>query len=530
MKHIISIIFLLFSISYAFGQEQLNLELVGHFPYSDIESDAKLNDIWGYVDEQGDEYALVGLRPGVSIVALDRGDSLEEIIRIPGPYSTWRDLKTYGNYAFVVHDAISFGSSQGLLVIDLSDIENNNITYEEFFLPGYTRAHNIYIDENGIAYLTGSNVKKGGALMLDVTNPDSITFVGNYDDYYLHDCVTRGDTMWGGAIYLGALVAVDVSDKMNPRELGFAYTPNLFTHNCWFSKDGKTIFTTDEKTDSYIASYDVSDIENIKSLDKIQSFFSDLTIPHNTHVYNEFLVNSYYRDGLQIVDAQYPDNLIDVGHYDTSPLEGDGFNGAWGAYPFLPSKRILVSDMEGGLMVFKPNYTRASYLHINVISDETGLPLPGTKIVLNGVEEIVQIDGTLKTGQAVPGNYDVVCSLEDYATQTKQVKLETGKIEEITIRMTEYIASIDEINLNTIFFGPNPVSDEFYLWSDVPVYGIYDITFYDLTGRVVQQYKINQLQKEKNILNVSNLGTGHYIVEMYERKSQKSIRQKIVKK
>ena len=45
MKHIISIIFSLTIILNALGQEQLNLELVGHFPYSDIISDAKLNDI-----------------------------------------------------------------------------------------------------------------------------------------------------------------------------------------------------------------------------------------------------------------------------------------------------------------------------------------------------------------------------------------------------------------------------------------------------------------------------------------------------
>ena len=35
---------------------------------SRVEYDAKLNDVWGYVDTSGNEYALVGLRNGLSIV------------------------------------------------------------------------------------------------------------------------------------------------------------------------------------------------------------------------------------------------------------------------------------------------------------------------------------------------------------------------------------------------------------------------------------------------------------------------------
>ena len=57
-------------------------------------------------------------------------------------------------------------------------------------------------------------------------------------------------------------------------------------------------FTTDEKADSYIASYDISDISNIQEVDRVQSNPESNSIVHNTHVDGKFLVTSWYRDGL----------------------------------------------------------------------------------------------------------------------------------------------------------------------------------------------------------------------------------------
>jgi choice-of-anchor B domain-containing protein len=132
-------------------------------------------------------------------------------------------------------------------------------------------------------------------------------------------------------------------------------TPSNFTHNSWISDDGATVFTTDEVSGAFVASYDVSDLTNIRELDRIQAWSNNTdVIPHNTHVDGDFLVTSYYRDGVSVVDASNPSNLIEVAYYDTSPdFEGGGFNGAWGAYPYLPSGNILVSDIENGLLVYQ---------------------------------------------------------------------------------------------------------------------------------------------------------------------------------
>ena len=73
-------------------------------------------------------------------------------------------------------------------------------------------------------------------------------------------------------------------------------------------------------------------------------------------VVGDFLVTAYYRDGVIITDAHYPDNMIKTGNYDTSPLSGDGFNGCWGSWPYLPSGNIIASDMEEGLFILGPTY------------------------------------------------------------------------------------------------------------------------------------------------------------------------------
>ena len=95
--------------------------------------------------------------------------------------------------------------------------------------------------------------------------------LGQYNDTYLHDGMARGDTLWGSAIYNGQLQAIDVSDPTDPKLVGSASTPSQFTHNAWVSDDGTHVFTTDEVGGGYIGSFDVTDLENIVEVDRIQS-------------------------------------------------------------------------------------------------------------------------------------------------------------------------------------------------------------------------------------------------------------------
>ena len=122
---------------------------------------------------------------------------------------------------------------------------------------------------------------------------------------------------------------LDISTKAAPITLARQETPSNFTHNIWLSDDGHTAFTTDERSNGTISAYDVTDLSDIKLLD---TYRSDLqVIPHNVTVVNDFVVASVYRDGIVILDASFPDEMVEMGRFDTSPdLSGDGFNGSWG--------------------------------------------------------------------------------------------------------------------------------------------------------------------------------------------------------
>ncbi len=430
MKLFYSLLFLIFPL-FLFSQNY-NLELVGTLDFPQGKS-----DIWGYVDNEGTEYAIMGLINGTTIISLEDPANPTEVAYIEGGNSTWRDMKTYGHYAYITTEA-----ADGLLVIDLSDIANGNISHN-FYQPNITvdgfdgqvsTIHNLYIDENGFIYLAGSNMNLGGVLIFDsVSNPTEPPFVGACDAIYSHDVYVRNDTVWSSNVNSGNFSAIDVSDKANPVTLAFEATSFDFTHNAWLSDSGQYLFTTDEKANANIDAYDVSDINNIQRLDTWHPSNTAGTgvIPHNVHVKDDYLVISYYTDGVKVVDAHRPSNLVEVGSYDTYPDAGTGFQGCWGAYPFLPSGLVLASDMNTGLYVLSPTYQRACYLEGNITDDLTGIAINGVNIeIVSDINPIDQSEsnGDYAMGQVTSGTFDVIYSAPGYIPQTIQVSLVNGEV------------------------------------------------------------------------------------------------------
>lgn len=340
------IIFILLFPVFLLSQSSLNMVQIGNLSYNQ-----DLNDVWGYVDLNGNEHALVGCANGFSYVDVSNPSNPQEVFFISGSNSVWRDLKTWGKYAYVTTEA-----EDGLLIVDLTDLSGQTYTY---WTDQFMRAHNIYIDENGFAYIFGSqDGPTDGAIILDLNDdPMNPSVAGLFDAYYLHDGMVRGDTLWGAAVYEGVLTAVDVSDKANPVILGSSPTSCNFTHNAWVSDDGNYVFTTDEQSDCNVGAYDVSNISDIQEIDLIQSWNNENgfpVIPHNTHVLGDYLVTSYYTSGVTVIDASDPFNMNEIAYYDTSPdYEGSEFEGCWGAYPFLPSGLILATDQQTGLHILE---------------------------------------------------------------------------------------------------------------------------------------------------------------------------------
>ncbi len=444
---------------------QLNLTLRSNLPYP-----VALANIWGYVDTLGNEYALVGTASGISIVNVTNPDSPVEMFTVPGATSEWREIRTKGKYAFVTTE----NGTSGLQIVDLSNLPASiNSHYWSPTINGtqLKTIHALQVDGNYL-YLYGSNIPGGSghghSLFIDVTNPWTPSYVGQYiypgggNSSYVHDGYVRNDTMYEGHIYNGFFAVVDVHDHANPHLLATQNTPGSFTHNTWLSDDSKTLFTTDEVANSFLTSYDLTDLANITEKDRIQSNPGSQVIVHNTHVINDYCVTSWYKDGVLIVDGHRPENLVIVANYDTYAAGvGNGFNGDWGAYPYLPSGNLLVSDIDNGLFVFTPNYVRASYLEGIVIDSLCGTPITGAtvEILTTTASDITNAVGSYKTGVPGSGVYSVKISKPGYTTQIiPNVSMVAGQVTNLNI----HLLSPSTINLagsarewNT----PNPIAD-----------------------------------------------------------------------
>ncbi len=430
MKKIGIIALLLWSLSSVQGQKNLVLE-------AQVTYDQNLSDIWGYTDAFGNEYALVCLRSGVAIEHITDPANPARVAIIPAPTSSWRDAKTFGHFAYLTNE-----SNGGIQVIDLSNLPNAPDTSDVYFwtheFPDSTSiqaCHNLYIDEFGYGYLSGCNINNGEILIIDLfTNPGNPAFVTIMPiPNYSHDVYVRDNLLYSSDMFNGFFSVYDVSNKQNIQLLATQDSPFEFTHNTWLSDDGNTLFTTDETNNAPVGAYDVSDQTDIKLLDEFRPLASINTglIPHNVHVINDYLVTSFYSEGVIITDAHRPQNLIEVGNFDTFFGENGGSEGVWGAYPFFPSGTVVLSDIGSGLYILTPNYVRACYLEGTVRDSVSGELLKDVQVSIlsdDPNQELSNALGAYKTGQVSAGTFQVVFSKQGYISKTLKAVLENGEV------------------------------------------------------------------------------------------------------
>ena len=448
-KKIIFLFFLFFSLNNFVAQTNpLNVQQFAHMPISSFMAPSELNDIWGWVDSAGNEYAIVGMNDGTSIIDLSDPLSPQEVLFVPGMNSIWRDIKTYGNYAYVTTEAMN-----GLLIIDLSNLPDsantNTYLYTGPSNAQWQRAHNIYIDERGYAYIFGANRGSGGAIILDLNqDPTQPVEIADINNWYVHDGMVRGDTLFLANGNNSLFSVWDVSNPSNPVLLAQNPTVGFYSHNIWSSDDGNYIYTTEEDNGGHLSEFNITDLNNIDLTDKIQAEPGNNIMPHNAFYINDYIVNSYYTTGIQIFDVQSKGNIVNVGHFDTSPnFSGPGSNGCWGVYPYLPSGIIIASDIENGFFVLDPDYKRAAYLEGTITDASTNTSLSGVTVeILNSNNNtLTNVGGGFKLGTLNAGTYSVVFSHPLYQSDTiNQVVLQNDS----TTILNLVMYSLTPLNLN----------------------------------------------------------------------------------
>jgi len=538
MKKILAIAFLLLAFQLPFGFAQNNNIILKSFlPFTN----SGTANIWGFV-KGTNEYALVGLTGGTgnnaACAIVDITTATNPVLKftIPGPNSIWREIRTWGNYAYITTEASD--NTFGITIANLSYLPDS-VPTKQFTLGGViSNVHALQIDA-GFLYLYGANnnLSNGGALILNLADPWNPTYAGAYNTRYIHDGFVKNNKMYAGEIFSGQFSIVDVTNKMTPVVINSQLTPNQFTHNTWLSSNGNILYTTDEVTDATVSAYDISDNTNIKFLDSYKRIISDGAIPHNTYVLNnqavtgfatDFVLTSYYNEGVTIVDAARPANLVEVGNYDTNNLSGSSYDGTWGVYGFLPSGNLILSDMTLGLFVVKPTYKRAAYLEGTIIDAATGLPIPNVSIEISSNAKLKYsgLDGTFKTGTVDTGMIKVSVGKTGYNTAA------------LTYNFTAGVVNNQIINLYPIGFGVNDFNNNSQ-WKVYPTtfdasiniqlneIGDGNISITDISGCQVFQTQSNGESIQQ--LDLSNLAAGMYLIK-YTNQSNQTFQQKIFKK
>lgn len=431
MKKSLLLFVLLFVSAQSFAQ--FNLQLLGHLSFN-----TTCAGVWHHVDSQGNEYALIGAGDGLAIV--DVTDPANPVLKfnVPAASSLWREVKTFGNYAYATTEG-----GGGVTIVNLQylpdSVQSKVYTGDGAIAGQLGSAHTCAVDDEGYLHIFGSDINNGGDLICNLNNDSwNPEYVGMYDLEYIHDGFIRNDTLWAGEIYAGQFSVIDVSDRTNPQLLATQQTPGQFCHNTWLNDDHTVVYTTDEVTGAPLAAYDITDVNNIQLL---SIYFTD-SMPneevHNVRVIDDFLVNPSYGSQITIVDAARPGNLVEIANYPTGQYL------CWDASPYLPSGNIIATDVGGGLYVFAPYYVRACYLEGVVTDSITNLPINGAtvKILASPKQTQTDITGNYKTGLADPGTFDIEFSKTGYITKTVTgVTLSSGVLTQLDVELVQFVFS-----------------------------------------------------------------------------------------
>ncbi len=318
---------------------------------------------WGYA-QKGREYAIVGAHNGTFIFDVTNPESPVKKAFVKGRRSNcvWREYKTYQNYLYCISDD---GSPNSFQIVDLSYLPDSvKVVHDDETI--FRQGHTIWVDRNKM-YIASTKFQNSFSPMsvFDLTNPAKPTLIRNLSDDIpnaptAHDMFVRNDTCYMSGGNSGLKIYKLGADKKFT-ELGSLtqYPGSGYNHTSMLLPDSKHMVMLDEVPNSLpVKVINVKDLSDIKTVHTFTG--GSKATPHNPFpAPNNRVVISYYEDGVQIFDMTNPLKPIKTGFFDThyqtdSTATTGGYKGAWSAYTELPSKNMIVVDMQNGLFVLDP--------------------------------------------------------------------------------------------------------------------------------------------------------------------------------
>ncbi len=433
MNQKILLFFLLFASISSYSQTLCVAGFAGEYPCNDYDLLSNLpvstlantsgtpegSDVWGWTDPTtGKEYAIAAMTNSTAFV--DVTDPINPIylgrIDTNGGTSFWRDVKIYGNFAFIVADNVG---SHGMQVFDLTRLRSVS-TPETFTTDAVysdvTSCHNIVINEtSGIAYLVDCKNVGRGIHFVDISDPLNPINLGNYNsEGVTHDAqvVTYSgpdSDYTGKEILIGSnetkVVILDITDKSNVIKITDLFYPQIgYTHQGWFTDDQRYFLLGDESDEQSFGINTRTIVFDFQDLDNpvLASTYSgpSSAIDHNGYVKGTTFFMASYRAGMRVLDISniggVGDHLSEIGYFDTFPAnDGTAFNGAWSVYPYFASGNIIVNDIERGLFVVRKSGTLSVndelFKNTFTISPNPAVNNPVIKAVQNRQIESVEV-------------------------------------------------------------------------------------------------------------------------------------------
>ena len=307
-------------------------------------------DVYGDVWGEGD-YAYLGTNLGTGVRIVDISDpAAPALVATYDAGFRFKDVTVHGGIGDFAGEA-----GGGLHIVDLGDPADptllSHLTAAE---GGHASVHNVFV-ANGFAYEADSRTPT--IVVFDVGDPAAPVYVRDIvtpDTGFIHDVTVIGDRLyasgWGGFTYI-----YDVSDVGNaaPALLGTVPT-GVQSHSSWASSDNGLLISAQEISDGEVRIFDVTDPTApvlLSSLDRT-ALGIDAFTPHNPVLFDDTLLFvAWYEAGVVAIDLSDPANPVLVGNYDTFPGGESGGGGNWGVYPLLGLGRVLLSDMDAGLVI-----------------------------------------------------------------------------------------------------------------------------------------------------------------------------------
>jgi choice-of-anchor B domain-containing protein len=423
-----------------------NMQLLAHLDeYPPPIGQRGYSSCWSYIHSDGREYALIGITNGLAIYNVTNPAQTYRVAFIPGPTSTWHEMKSYRDWIYAVSENPN-PPNPGLQIIRMKDPEHPVLV--SMYTTNFQTAHTVSIDTtrallvcNGTRTWTGQSGYAAGMRILSIANPEAPVELSSWppgggivpDSQYVHDSVIDGNVLYGSSVYVGIVRAFDVSNPAAPIPLEQWHYKGGFTHNSWPDASGRWLYVTDEVKGEPLKIFDLAGPGPPRLANTITSNPEGVT--HNAYVRGAELYLASYVDGTRVLDLSDPAHPAEFAWADTWPGSSYPFYSVWNVCPYFPSGTVIASDMQTGLYVYRPvrNY---GILRVRVIDAGNQSPIAGVHVTIASADSLVTpADGVVQFAPD-PGSRTVVARAFGYPIASAVRTVTVGSRDTVTLALS----------------------------------------------------------------------------------------------